>query len=187
MKELEIHAKIKRPFGNLYRDKTVLIVGTDDDCKAVLSEKPSYPKGISRLPGGGVKEGESPRQAAVRETKEELKVNYPIKDFSLIASVLINATDFARNKYVHSIFIYHLYINSDPIRSGGDITGLRMMSSSEMKKLARSYSKISKNLKCIDESENFWWRDYGKIYGPIHKEVANMLARSKKQHCKRQL
>lgn len=66
--------------------KVALIIFYDKDKRILLQNR----EGISKLGekwgyfGGGIEEGETPQQAVVRETKEEL--NYDLKEFSYIGT-----------------------------------------------------------------------------------------------------
>lgn len=55
MNEESIKIKISKPFGNLYRDRCVLVAAFDDKHNLLLGAKPDfYPPGIVRLLGGGI-------------------------------------------------------------------------------------------------------------------------------------
>ena len=65
MNEESIKIKISKPFGNLYRNRCVLVAAFDDSHNLLLGAKPDfYPPGIVRLLGGGVDEGENIKDAA---------------------------------------------------------------------------------------------------------------------------
>ena len=54
MNEESIKIKISKPFGNLYRNRCVLVAAFDDSHNLLLGAKPDfYPPGIVRLLGGG--------------------------------------------------------------------------------------------------------------------------------------
>lgn len=178
MKELKFNIEIEKPFGNLYRKKTVLVAGTDNDCKVVVANKPHYPKGIARLPGGGVEDGETCIQAIARETKEELGQAYGLHCFVPMIHVSVEASDSKKGRYSHSILIYHLYTGSDVLSAGDDATSLMAISFGALEQLANKYLELSHSLRCTYRGENFLWKDYGKLYGPIHKTVATELFNS---------
>lgn len=53
MNEESIKIEISKPFGNLYRDRCVLVAAFDDSHNLLLGAKPDfYPPGIVRLLGG---------------------------------------------------------------------------------------------------------------------------------------
>lgn len=175
MKEIEINVKIDQPFGNLLRKETVLVAGTTDDYKIIVSGKSVYPNGIFRLPGGGVELGETKLQAAKRETMEEMGKIYKSSNFKPIIDALVEATDRDKKKYHHLIRVYYLYVNSDKLQAGDDSEILVKMSTTALLRLSRKYQRLPSTLVAKQGETGFLWKDYGKVYGPIHEETAKLL------------
>ncbi|OGZ27960.1 MAG: hypothetical protein A2365_02815 [Candidatus Nealsonbacteria bacterium RIFOXYB1_FULL_40_15] len=75
MNYIKLNIKVQKAFGNLYRKKLALIAVQDLEGNILVGSKPNfYPEGISRLLGGGVKNGEDKKRGALRELEEELGV-----------------------------------------------------------------------------------------------------------------
>ena len=56
-KIFKLNFKVEEPFGNLFREKQVLVAVMDKNGRILVGAKPNfYPRGINRLLGGGVKE-----------------------------------------------------------------------------------------------------------------------------------
>src|SRR5689334_12183367 len=103
---------VAEPFANLrYRDRTTLILCRDNDGKYILgTEYGFYPKGISRMIGGGVDKNEKVIEGAIREVKEEIGIDVTPKELVELAQFDITGL-FKGKTYSHSIFVY--FLNSD--------------------------------------------------------------------------
>ena len=60
MKVIELNIEVDQAFGNLHRDRCVLIAVKDKDDKLLSGAKPGFfPPTITRLLGGGLDKGEN--------------------------------------------------------------------------------------------------------------------------------
>lgn len=90
--KLKINLTLKHTFGNILRQRHVLIALQNQQGEILLGHKPDfYPQDIYRLIGGGIDEGEEVITAAVREIKEEIGLEVFKSDLKLIGKVEITA------------------------------------------------------------------------------------------------
>ncbi len=165
----DLHLSIEEPFGNLYRMQTVLIACTDDQGQIIVTGKEDYyPVGINRLGGGGVKPGERPGNAALREVEEELGVKDRDNSLSLLARVFVSAQTEDYRRFLTQVWIYHLYVGNDLITPGDDVSEVSRLSVGQMNGLVDRYYGLSRNIRRVGDGENFNWRDYGVVYGHLH-------------------
>lgn len=168
--------KVDSPFGNLYRKRLALIAVTDLDGNILVGSKPNfYPKGIYRMVGGGVDENEDPIIGAQRELKEELGINVDTEDLTLLLQVNVHAVDSQSKDYNNSNFIYFYKLKDNNYKAGDDIKSIIKLSVDELYRLGEKYESLSENDWFKNEMENYNWKDYGKVYGPIHKLTASIL------------
>lgn len=178
MKIAKLNIKIKSPFGNLYRKRLVLIAVADKEGDILVGSKPNYyPEGIYRFIGGGVDENEDPLTGAVRELNEELGISVNIEDLKPLLQVDVHATDETGKIYENSNYIYYYQLKDDNYKAGDDIKSVVKLSIDELYELGLRYEKLSEDDWFRNETENYNWNDYGKVYGPIHKMVAEKFAK----------
>ena len=170
MKQIPLSINIKSPFGNLHRERTVLIVIKNSQGKYLLGAKEGhYPDGISRLMGGGVDNGEDILSAAIRELKEELNVTIPLEQLEPYADVLVEAIDEKGVKYSTCISIVKLTVPIDQYSAGDDVTNVVELTKEEVLDLIKRYQELSPDFWFENDQKRFNWADYGKVYAPVHK------------------
>lgn len=176
MNTYNLDIKVDSPFGNLYRKKLALIAVEDSEGNILVGSKPNfYPEGIYRMVGGGVDENEDPIVGAQRELKEELGIKVKTSDLKLLLQVNVHAVDKESKEYNNSNFIYFYKLKDNNYKAGDDIKSIIKLSVDELYKLGERYESLSENDWFKNEMENYNWKDYGKVYGPIHKLTASIL------------
>jgi ADP-ribose pyrophosphatase YjhB (NUDIX family) len=176
MDEHRLDIAIAKPFGNLRRERCVLLAVQDSQGNVLVGAKPDFlPPTITRLLGGGVDEGETFEHAAVRELEEELTIGVDERDLSPIVKFIILATDQDGKQYRHETAVYAVNIRDRPYQAGDDVKEIIKMSLDELHDLGRRYERISETLWYNGEEGLYSWADYGKLYGPVHKETAKRL------------
>jgi len=176
MEKIKLIIKIISPFGNLYRKRLALIAVADNEGNILVGSKPHfYPKGIYRFVGGGVDENEEPVMGAVRELNEELGIIVSKDDLKPILQIDVHATDETGKIFENSNFIYFYQLNDNNYKAGDDIKSVTKLSIKELHELGERYENLSEDDWFRDEMEHYNWKDYGKVYGPIHKLVAEKL------------
>ncbi len=90
------------------RDRSQCVVMRED--KILLVEHKMFGRVFQNLPGGGIEEGESPEEAALRELKEECLV-----DGEIIRPLSIEYKDNAINK----VYTYLVKISDDDVAKKG--------------------------------------------------------------------
>ena len=78
----------KNPPAEKRRDRVEVVWFVDAACTTYLAERllsPAYPQSLNklRLPGGKIEDGETPREAAIREMKEEYGLTLLPDDFGV--------------------------------------------------------------------------------------------------------
>lgn len=170
MKQISINIKVVNPFGNLYRDRTVLVVVKNSKGKYLLGAKEgSYPEGICRLLGGGVDSGENILDAAIRELKEELNLSFSSEQLEPYADILVKAIDENGINYSTCVSLVKLKIPVDQYSAGDDVTKVVELSKEEVIELIGRYNSLSSDSWFERGRERFNWADYGKLYGPVHE------------------
>ena len=167
----ELKVSVVKPFGNLYRKRHVLILCKDINGKIILGGKEEYPEGICRLLGGGVEENESYENSAVRELSEEIYVGLDPKELIPMALVDVRATDGSK-VYSMTTTLYFAQLNSDNIKAGDDVSELIRFDEKQFSDLINKFEALKDDNWYKDE---FSWRDYGKVYGFIHKTALKEL------------
>jgi len=176
METRTLQFSVRRPFGNLLREKCVLVAARDDEGKVLVGAKSYfYPPTISRLLGGGVDEGESLEQAAVRELEEELGVRVPAD--ALLPLVLFDttATDEHGKVYRNQTAVFEVHIGSQAYQAGDDVSTIVKLTPNELRELGERYEQLPGVLWYNGKEGLYAWADYAKLYGPIHKIIAGKL------------
>lgn len=171
---LKIH--VAKPFGNLYRTDTVLVVVRVGNKYIFGGKAGYYPEGITRLLGGGVNGGETLEFAAQREIEEELSVKITKEQLKKIDDVIVEADDDLGKKYKMKISMF--FVDLSNIRSfiaGDDVTNLIYLTKEEFKKLVENFNKLPQDLWRNQDGEEFSWADYGKLYGFVHDVALNSV------------
>lgn len=174
MEKHRLNFNVKKPFGNLFRERCVLIAAQDHEGRILIGAKPYfYPPTISRLLGGGVDEGESFEQAASRELKEELGISVdnptPLLTFETVAK------DDDGNEYHNETVIFRVDIGNREYQAGDDVKYIIKMTPDELYALGESYEQLPEVLWYNGPEGLYAWTDYAKLYGPIHKMTAENL------------
>jgi 8-oxo-dGTP pyrophosphatase MutT (NUDIX family) len=172
MKNITASFQIQKPFGNLYRKETVLIVVTDKEGRFVMGNKPKYyPEGITRLLGGGVDQEEKPIAAAVRELTEEVGIKASPSQLNHLADIAIDATTPDNRDFHTIVHIFSYRVESEEMVAGDDVADFKYLNEVGFRELINNFKSLPQSLWQTKDGEDFSWGDYGKIYGLVH-EVA---------------
>ncbi|MEI7603987.1 MAG: NUDIX hydrolase [bacterium] len=177
---MKVHKKsfnIQKPFGNLFRKKHVLVVIIDKNNNLVLGMKPNvYPDGISRFIGGGIHKNENTLIAAKRELFEETRIYTDKSNFKELMTVIIDVKDQTQKLYHLVTYIYVFKLQDNIITPSDDIKNIEILNLEELYMLSKRYFSLPNDQwKYKDENKLYSWGDYGKVYGYIHKLVADEL------------
>jgi len=176
VKKLVNNISIRFAFGNIARDRHVLLVIKDHNGDYLLGEKPDfYPTGICRLVGGGIEKDEAPLDAAIREAREELTIAITEKNLKPVAQVITNAK-LDTNNLNNTTFIYLLTgIDDLKLQPNDDIKALKKFSKKDLAELIEKYNNLDdKNLYFGEDGYKHYWNDYGKMYFFIHQVVLDL-------------
>lgn len=174
MQRHDLEFTVVKPFGNLFRGRTVLVAVQTDDGKILLGAKEHfYPPTIVRLLGGGVDDGETFERAAKRELQEELGVVAPALTPLTLFNIRATAED--GKVYTHQTATFLARIGGAEYRAGDDVSHIVPMTLSGLDILADRYNSLHPTLWRVVDEGNYAWADYGKMYGPIHKIVAQHI------------
>lgn len=155
---MNLFIQLKASIHNLKRGcEHVLVLLENEKGEILMAGKPQYPKGMFRLPGGGVNKGEKIEDAAAREVMEELGV--VAKDVKVIERFEIVGISDGKD-YPLIQYITHANLGNQQIKIDNDELS--------------SYVWVDKNglekaIKVFESFEDEFWQGYGKIYGPVHK------------------
>ncbi|HCQ31220.1 TPA: hypothetical protein DIU27_02470 [Candidatus Collierbacteria bacterium] len=180
-KEIECKVELSHlPFENLrYRDRTVLILGKDDQEKFILGDKKGfYPEGIVRMIGGGINDDEDVLSAAVRETEEELGIKEPVDRFVPLVQVNVEGA-FEGEKFTHVVYVYFLPLTDKELVSGDDVSDVVRMDEKGYRQLVTNYFKLASDNFFEHQRGKFSWGDYGKVYGFIHEAALDEVLEKK--------
>lgn len=176
MNEESIKIEISKPFGNLYRDRCVLVAAFDDKHNLLLGAKPDfYPPGIVRLLGGGVDEGENIKDAACRELLEETGVAVHKDKIHIKTKFSIRAIDCDGNAYNNDTYLVCANIESTPVNPGDDVKQIIKYKSQDLERLIDNYRRLSPSLWYKGAEGEFSWYDYAQVYAVIHNKVLEMF------------
>lgn len=182
MKQINLNIRVKKPFGNLFREKAVLVVVEDVRGNFLVGAKPyQYPPTITRLLGGGVDKGESESAAVVREMKEELGVTLNVSQFTPLLLFAVTAEDAGGKKYMHQTRVYYTNIGNTKFKPGDDVKVIEKLTIDELYKLGELYEALPDALWYNGPEGEYSWKDYAKLYGPIHKQSAKAVVELQKQ------
>lgn len=175
MNNYTLNLKLQYSIGNLHRKRHVLLVIRDKNGRILVGHKPDfYPEGITRLPGGGINDNETPAEGALREAKEELGVDFTGNDLVFIGEVKIHA-EAENGEYDLVTYLYFIQLKDQACTAGDDVAAFSALTVDELFALVEAYNSLSKDSWFIDGDYRHCWQDYGKVYGPIHKIAANWL------------
>ncbi len=176
MEKRELKIDVIKPFGNLFRKRCVLIAAQDSEGYILIGAKPSfYPPTISRLLGGGVDEGETFEQAAIRELEEELDVIVEPGHLAPLILFATTATDETGKEYHNETAIFQASIGNQAYQAGDDVKHIIKMTTDELYELGQRYEQLLEVLWFKDKEDSYSWVDYAKLYGPVHKIVAEKI------------
>lgn len=120
---------IEEAFGNLHRDRCVLIAATDQNGAVLLGEKPHfYPPSIVRLLGGGVEEKETWEEAAKREIGEEL-LGVGAVTMTPLLHIATTAQDANGREFHNETRVFHTSIHNRHYQAGSDVARIIKMRS----------------------------------------------------------
>lgn len=180
MKNISLDIKIEKPFGNLFRKKVALIVVENADGDFLIGTKPyQYPPTISRLLGGGVDEGEPEDVAAARELSEELGVTLNPSELTSLLVITTSAEDAEGKRYTHETHVYYANIGDAQYEPGDDIKAIVKLSLDELYSLGEAYEALPETLWYNGREGLYSWKDYGKLYGPVHKTASEAVRKLK--------
>ncbi len=181
MNKVELHINVRRPFGNLFRKKAVLIVVENGRGQFLVGAKPQqYPPGITRLLGGGVNEGETEADAAARELHEELGVELDVDELQPLLAITVSAKDDEAKLYAHETYVYYANIGDKDYRPGDDVKGIQLLSIDELYELGNMYESLPETLWYNGPEGMYSWSDYAKLYAPVHKLSSEAVKALKK-------
>lgn len=175
METINLVFKVVKPFGNLFRKKCVLIVVEDNEGQILIGSKANYPPTIARLLGGGVDDGEDLVVAAIRELHEELDVLVDKSDLSELSNFVCDVTDEDGQIFHNETMVFHVKIGAIPYKAGDDVKSILKLSKQELFQLGEQYDMLSDELWYKGREGCFSWADYAKLYGPLHKAIAQKL------------
>ncbi|WP_280351484.1 NUDIX hydrolase [Nocardia abscessus] len=168
--------EVKKPFGNLFRKRCVLIAAQDSQGHILIGAKPHfYPPTISRMLGGGVDDGESFEQATLRELEEELGVKLEAGSLTPLVLFETSATDEDGNEYYNETAVFGANIGDRAYHPGDDVTHIIRMTPDEVHELGERYEQLPDVLWYFGEEGLYAWADYAKLYGPVHKVTADKI------------
>ncbi len=170
MKKVRLNIKVSKPFGNLFRKQSVLIVIETSQNEFLVGAKPQqYPPTITRLIGGGVENNESAEDAAIREICEELGTELEKLRISQLLTIIVSAEDETGKTYKHMVNVFYANIGKADFKPGDDVQALIKMPLSGLYDLGERYEALPETL-WYNGPEGFYsWSDYAKLYGPVHK------------------
>ena len=170
MKNISLDIKVEKQFGNLLRKKVALIIVEDANGNFLVGAKSYlYPPTITRLLGGGVNEGESEDDAAVRELNEEIGVVIDSSELTPLLNITVNAEDAVGKRYGNEVYVYYANIGDAQYEPSDDITAIVKLSLDELYALGEAYEALPETLWYNGRAGSYSWSDYAKLYGPVHR------------------
>lgn len=183
MQTFKLNLSIEKPFGNLFRAETVLIICHTANNTILLGDKVGfYPEGISRLLGGGVEKSDTSLvDAAQSELEEETCYRPSKKSLKHVAQFVISARDSQKKRYSHTAHVFYCKIPPEvTVQASDDVTHISEATVDQLKTLAQKYSTLSKEAIASDGSLQYSWYDFGQVYAPIHSFAAQYIQELKK-------
>ncbi len=176
MQQVTLELTLTGYIGNLRRDRHAVLIPQYPDGRFLIGEKKYlYPPGIYRLIGGGVEAGETPEEAIIREAAEELGITIDSSEIIPLVEIKTDATTpDNRYSFITYIFLYKLSPNAQ-ITPADDLSGVKIMALEEIPELVTNYTNLKDDDIFKDGEYQHSWGDYGKIYGPIHRIVYELL------------
>lgn len=169
-KKYRLKVKITKPFGNLLRKKHVLVVLKNENGQYVLGSKKIYPIGIFRFVGGGHEGTEKLIETAKREVFEEIGLKLKKSQLIALAEIEILASDLYKKTHRCLTYLFFAEIKNELLVAGGDLDKIKKLRKLDLERLIERYDRIDSSLWFrSDQGFEFAWRDYGKVYGPIHQ------------------
>jgi mutator protein MutT len=138
-----------------YHDHPLVGVGVliIENRKILLVKRGNEPnKGLWSIPGGLIKLGESPEEAAIRELKEETGLNAIIEKLLGVFNIIIKDND-GRIKYHYVIIDYIGKLIGGELKPGDDVLDAKWFDISELKNIQISPTVI-KALEKIKKEKN---------------------------------
>jgi mutator protein MutT len=138
-----------------YHDHPLVGVGVliIENGKILLVKRGNEPnKGLWSIPGGLIKLGESPEEAAIRELKEETGLNAIIEKLLGVFNIIIKDNN-GRIKYHYIIIDYIGKLISGELKPGDDVLDAKWFDISELKNIQISPTVI-KALEKIKKEKN---------------------------------
>ena len=144
----EVVLAIRRPSGRL-----------------LLHTKAFYPRGVFRLPSGGVEWGESIAEALLREAREETGLGVRIASLLGLIHCQLRSADeaLAFTSYIFLLEEADGVLTPDEV--GEEITAFKEIGPEEL-------GTIAARLRNLEDR----WRDWGRFRAPAHELVAQALA-----------
>lgn len=171
------------PISNMVRENKqtghVLIALSDHDGRLILGGKPSlFPPGIIRFAGGGVDEGETPEQAAVRELAEELGIMLSEEQLIPLAIVAITGVTADKSYPLTEYLFYAKVPQGQHTQAADDVETIEALRVDELPGLVERYRNLDPALRSTEwDRYPYRWHDYGKIYGRVHEIVYEEIRR----------
>jgi 8-oxo-dGTP pyrophosphatase MutT (NUDIX family) len=168
---------IEIPITNMVRENKqtghVMIAIADHEGRIIVRGKASlYPPGITRIVGGGVDEGETPEQAAVREIEEELGIVLSEEHLVLLAIVEITGVTAETAYPLTEYLFYARMLPGQHIKVENDRATNEAIRLDELPGLVARYRAIDPALRSTEwDRYPYRWHDYGAIYGFVHEIV----------------
>ncbi len=147
------------------RTEVVMVLPRPDD-KVLLVTKSFYPESVYRLPSGGLKPGESLKEAFLREVREETGLRCePVLTIETIVLRCHSIHDDVVDITSHIVLGTPTTENPHPEDSLEQISGFLEVNASELKRVAQQLQSLSGRL-----------RSWGLFRAPAHLVVAEYLA-----------
>lgn len=172
MKQYDIHLNVIELPPIFKRGHHVLVLLQNDKQEFILATKDIYPKGISRMVGGGLDQDEKPAVGAARELAEETGLSVKSKDLTYLAEVTAHITDATDEHVTFTTHVFFYNLGAQTITPQDDIKAVASLDEEKFFQLLHSYEQLPKT---IDDKHGFAWFDYGQLYGFIHRLAINEL------------